>query len=316
MQVIRGQHNLRPDHHGCVATIGNFDGVHRGHLVMLGALQVRAEHYQLPTMVILFEPQPLEYLHPTQAPVRLTRLAEKLRLLQQHGIDRVLILRFDQQCAAQSATDFIQHLLVKQLCVRHLYVGDDFRLGRDRQGDFALLEQIGVEQGYTVEQLDTVAEGTERISSTRIRAALAAGDMAQVKHCLGRDYSLAGCVQRGDQRGRTWGFPTLNLPLEAKHCPLRGVYLVEVIGEAGPWRGVANVGWRPTVAAGLTLLLEVHLLDVTCDLYGARVRVHFQQRLRDEQKFACFADLQAQIAKDVQQARVILEVTMNDSESS
>ncbi len=304
MDIIRGQHNLGPEHRGCVATIGNFDGVHRGHIAVLDALRTQAKQQQLPALVILFEPQPLEYIQPEQAPVRLTRLATKLHLLQQQGIDRVLVLRFDQSFAAQSAEAFIQQLLVQQLGVQHLYVGDDFRFGRDREGDIGLLQRIGAQQGYIVEQLGTVLAGVERISSTRIRAALAVGDMAEAKHCLGRDYALTGRVRRGDQRGRTWGFPTLNLPLQERSCALRGVYRVAVSGPGGPWQGVANVGWRPTVAAGLSLLLEVHLLDVECNLYGARVQVRFVQRIRDEQTFAHFAELQAQIKRDVQQARI------------
>ena len=308
MEIIRGLHNIRPEHRGCVATIGNFDGVHRGHSAVLKALGVQAKQQRLPALVIVFEPQPLEYIQPKQAPVRLTRLATKLRLLQQHKVDRVLVIRFDHTFATQSAEQFVQHVLVERLGVRHIYVGDDFRFGRERQGDIGLLRQIGKVQGFGVEQLSTLLAGTERISSTRIRTALEAGDMAQAQHCLGREYAVVGRVQRGDQRGRTWGFPTLNLPLVEKHCPLRGVYLVKVMGPGGPWAGVANLGWRPTVAAGLSLLLEVHLLDVTCDLYGVRVQVQFQQRIRDEQTFANFIELQEQIGRDVQQARSQLKM--------
>ena len=313
MDIIRGLHNVRPEHRGCVATIGNFDGVHRGHVAVLDALGAQAKQQQLPALVIVFEPQPLEYIQPKQAPVRLTRLTTKLHLLQQQQVDRVLVIRFDHKFAAQSAEQFVQQILVEQLGVRHIYVGDDFRFGRDRQGDMGLLRQIGKTQGFGVEQIGTLLAGTERISSTRIRAALAAGDMPQARHCLGRDYAMVGRVQRGDQRGRTWGFPTLNLPLIEQHSPLRGVYLVKVIGPGGPWAGVANLGWRPTVAAGLRLLLEVHLLDVSCDLYGVRVQVQFQQRIRDEQKFANFMELQAQIGRDVQQARSLLKM---DAEKS
>jgi len=307
MQVIRGQHNIRAQHRGCVATIGNFDGVHLGHVAVLTALKAQAAAYQLPTLVVIFEPQPLEYLCPAEAPVRLTRLADKLALLQQQGIDRVLVLRFDQACAHQTAAAFIQQLLVTRLGVRHLYVGDDFQFGRGRQGNLALLQQMGAEQGFAVERLATVSAGAERISSTRIRAALAQGDLTLARRCLGRHYSLRGRVQHGDQRGRTWDFPTLNLPVLEHHCPLRGVYLVEVTGiPSGPYVGVANVGWRPTVAADLVLLLEVHVLDFAQEIYGLPVQVHFQTRLRAEQKFDSFTALQKQIQRDVQQARLLL----------
>ncbi len=303
-QIIRGLQQVRPSQRGCVATIGNFDGVHNGHIAILNALKRRAQSARLPSCVILFEPQPLEYLYPDRAPVRLTRLRDKLRLLQQQGVDQILILRFDAVLAAQTAAEFIRTVLVEQLRIMHLYVGDDFRFGRDRQGDFALLQQAGAEYGFDVSSLTTVEEAGVRISSTRIRAALAAGDMAMAARCSGRWYVLSGWVCRGAQRGRTWGFPTLNLRLAEYNCPLRGVFLVHVTGLAGAgWDGVANVGRRPTVGSGGALLLEVHLLDVTIDLYGVKVQVQFRQRLRAEQHFASFELLQAQIADDVRQAR-------------
>ncbi len=308
--IIRGLQQIRPIHRGCVATIGNFDGVHLGHVAILNALKRRAQRMQAPACVILFEPQPLEYLHPGQSPVRLTRLRDKLALLQQQDIDQILILRFDAVLAAHTATQFIQTVLVARLQIRYLLVGDDFRFGRDRQGDFTLLQQAGTEHGFIAESLTTVETAGTRISSTRIRAALAAGDLATATHCLRRPYALSGRVCRGAQRGRTWGFPTLNLRLTEANCSLRGVFLVRVAGPEGErWDGVANVGRRPTVTSEAVLLLEVHLLDVSADLYGERVQVQFRQRLRAEQKFASFELLQAQIARDVRQARRLLEKT-------
>ncbi len=308
-QIIRGLQQVRPAQRGCVATIGNFDGVHSGHVAVLNALKLRAQSARLPTCVILFQPQPLEYLDPDRAPVRLTRLRDKLRLLQQQGVDQILILRFGAALAAQAAAEFIRTVLVEQLRITHLCIGDDFRFGRDRQGDFALLQQAGTEYGFDVASLTTVEDTGKRISSTRIRAALAAGDMAMAARCSGRWYALSGRVCRGAQLGRTWGFPTLNLRLAEYNCPLRGVFLVRVTGPTGAgWDGVANVGRRPTVGSEGALLLEVHLLDVTVDLYGVRVRVEFRQRLRAEQHFASFEHLQAQIADDVRQARQLLAV--------
>jgi riboflavin kinase/FMN adenylyltransferase len=306
--IIRGLQQIQPIHRGCVATIGNFDGVHLGHVAILNALKRQAQQRQVSACVILFEPQPLEYLHPGQSPVRLTRLRDKLALLQQQGIDQILVLRFDAALAAQTATQFIQTVLVARLQVTYLLVGDDFRFGRDRQGNFTLLQQAGTEHGFAVESLATVENAGMRISSTRIRAALAAGDLGTATHCLRRPYALSGRVCRGAQRGRTWGFPTLNLRLTEANCPLRGVFLVRVAGPKGEcWDGVANVGRRPTVTSEVALLLEVHLLDVSADLYGERVQVQFRQRLRAEQKFASFELLQAQIARDVRQARQLLQ---------
>ncbi|MEM6406069.1 MAG: bifunctional riboflavin kinase/FAD synthetase [Pseudomonadota bacterium] len=307
-QIIRGLQQARPAQRGCVATIGNFDGVHSGHIAVLDALKAHAQRMQLPACVILFEPQPLEYLRPAQAPVRLTRLRDKLALLQQQKIDQILILPFVADLAAQTAEQFIQAVLIKQLRIKHLLVGDDFRFGQGRQGDFTLLQQAGAKYGFGVESLATVESAGIRISSTRIRTALAAGDMATATGCLGRTYALSGRICRGAQRGRTWGFPTLNLRLTERNCPLRGVFLVRVAGPEGEcWDGVANVGRRPTVASESALLLETHLLDVVVDLYGEKIEVQFRRRLRAEQKFATFELLKKQIARDVQQARQLLE---------
>ncbi len=302
--LIRGQHNLRPDHRGCVATIGNFDGVHLGHQAVFAALRARARELGLPSLVITFEPQPLEYFQPEAAPPRLTRAREKLHLIREAGIERVLLLRFDQDLAMQPAPEFVRQLLVDALGIRHLYVGDDFRFGFRRQGDFALLCQAGREHGFSVESLATVSDACGRISSTRIREALAAGDLATARCCLGRDYSVSGRVGHGHKRGRSIGFPTMNVGLLRRKSPVRGVFAVRVDGlDARPLDGVANVGNRPTLEGDDRFLLEVHLFDFDREVYGEQVTVRFIERIRDEKRFDSFDELRQQILRDAELAR-------------
>jgi len=316
MQLIRGSHNLRPAHRGCVATIGNFDGVHLGHQAVFAALRQRARAMGLPSLVITFEPQPLEYFRPAEAPARLTRLREKLAAIADCGIDRVLLLEFGAQLAAQSADDFIGQVLVDGLDVRHLYVGDDFRFGQGRVGDFALLQQAGVRHDFGVESLHSVIHLDERVSSTGIRQALADGDLARAAHWLGRDYAICGRVAHGDKRGRTIGFPTMNVDLHRRVSPLRGVFAVRVAGlDDRPLPGVANIGNRPTVAGDDRFLLEVHLFDFDRQVYGRHVEVTFVARIRDEQKFDSFDQLRQQIQADADRARHILDVGLPDSQA-
>ncbi len=306
MELIRGKHNLRPRHRGCVATIGNFDGVHLGHQAVFAALREKAEEHGLPATVILFEPQPMEFFRPQQAPARLTRLREKLEQVRRCGIDRVLLLEFTRALAGMSPDDFIQAVLVEGLAVRHLYVGDDFRFGRERSGDFALLKESGAAHGFDVASLETVSLEGCRISSTRIREALMAGDLATAEACLGRPYQIFGRVSRGHQRGRTIGFPTLNVPLHRRVSPLQGVFAVTVQGlEADDLPGVANIGFRPTVGGDQRPLLEVHLFDFDRQVYGAHVGVTFTRFIREERRFDSFDQLRRQIELDAAEARRI-----------
>lgn len=303
MEYIRGLHNLRPRHHGCVLTIGNFDGLHLGHQAVLGQLAESSKRLGLPTTVMLFEPQPEEYFSGADAPARLTRLREKLITLGRFSVDRVLGLRFDASFAHWSAEAFIEHLLVQRLGVRYLVVGDDFRFGCQRKGDFALLEQAGARHGFQVVRMHTFSSGDQRVSSTRVRVALAQGDLAQAEALLGRPYCMHGRVAHGDKRGRQLGFPTANVHLHRRKAPLQGVYAVQMFGlDQEPLAGVANVGTRPTVA-GTRSLLEVHLLDFAGDIYGRHVRVDFLAKLRDEQRFASLDELKAQIGRDKDAAR-------------
>jgi len=307
MRLIRGLHNLCDQDRGCVATIGNFDGVHLGHRAVFQRLLAQGEALDLPATVITFEPQPMEYFAPAVAPARLTRLREKVAAIADDGIERVLLLEFGPRLAAMDARDFIQRVLVDGLGVRFLLVGDDFRFGHNRTGDYALLERVGAElppeQGFEVANLRTIKHQDERISSTRIRELLATGDFEQARHLLGRGYRICGRVGHGDRRGRTIGFPTANISLHRRVSPLRGVYAVRVHGLTdAPWPGVANIGRRPTVA-GTDERLEVHLFDFDGDLYGAHLQVEFLLRLRDELRFDSFEALRAQIARDADSAR-------------
>jgi riboflavin kinase/FMN adenylyltransferase len=305
MQIIRGLHNLRSEHRGCVATIGNFDGVHLGHqAVFRHLLQKRAE-LGLPATVITFEPHPQEFFDPTAAPARLTRLREKLPVLKAVGVDRAMLLEFNPHLAAMSADDFVRQVLVEGLGIRYLLVGDDFRFGKGRTGDIELLRRAGNGQGFSVESLDTFAVGDERVSSTRIREALNRGDLESAYLCLGRPYRICGRVVHGDKRGRTIGFPTANIGLHRRTSPLRGVYAVKVHGlNGGPLPAVANIGNRPTVDGDRRYLLEVHLFDFDRSIYGEHLEVEFCKMLREEKRFDSFDQLKAQIERDAREAQL------------
>jgi riboflavin kinase/FMN adenylyltransferase len=307
MQLVRGLYNLRPEHHGCVATIGNFDGVHLGHQAVLGQLLDKASELRLPACLISFEPYPQEYFS-QQCPPRLTRFREKFTLLNHYNLARMLCIRFDQAFAQQTADQFIQQVLVAGLGVKHLVIGDDFRFGKDRAGDFELLQRSGEQYGFSVARMLTYEEGGERVSSTRIRQVLEQGDLEQVKPLLGRPYRMSGRVAHGDKRGRTIGFPTANIHLHRRASPLSGVYAVEMYGIDGePVPGVANIGIRPTVN-GTRAQLEVHLFDFDGDIYGCHVQVEFHHKIRDEQKFDSFEALKAQIHRDSAQARAYFAI--------
>jgi riboflavin kinase/FMN adenylyltransferase len=303
MQLVRGLHNLSPLPQGCVATIGNFDGVHLGHQAILARLHERALELRVPSCVVIFEPQPREYFRPEQAPVRLTRLREKLELLFQAGVDRVICLAFNRRLRELSAQAFIDHVLIQGLGIKHLEVGDDFRFGCDRAGDFDALVDAGRINGFTVEAAATVELDGIRVSSTRIREALAAGDLALANRMLGRTYALSGRVLHGQKLARQLGWPTANVQLKRRFPPMKGVYLVKVDIRGQKQDGVANIGLRPTVKGDGRPHLEVHLLNYAGDLYGQHVTVVFHRKLRDEQRFASLEALKAAIDADVAAAR-------------
>ena len=302
MELIRGLHNLRPRHRGCVATIGAFDGVHTGHQAVLGHVLEKSAELGLPSVVILFEPLPREYFAPREAPARLMSFREKVLALGALGIDRVLRVCFDEALRNMSAQEFIEKIFVEGLGVRYIVVGDDLRFGHGREGDFAMMEAQGERHGYEAMNTATLGSSGTRVSSTRIREALENADFAQAEALLGQPYSISGKVVYGDQRGRTLGTPTANLELHRLRAPLSGVYVTEVSGLPGePWAAVANVGIRPTVGEAFRANLEVHLLDFEGQLYGKRLKVTFRKKLRDEIKFDSLDQLKQQIHRDIAQ---------------
>lgn len=301
---IRGLHNLRPWHRGCVATIGSFDGVHLGHQAILRQLQQVAVAHQLPSVVIIFEPQPHEFFAGDKAPARLMRLREKVQALLAAGVNRVLCLQFNERLRNLPAEAFVEQVLINGLGIKHLVVGDDFRFGCDRRGDFALLQTIGQQCGFGVTDTVTLEVAGERVSSTRIRQLLEQGDFAGAEQLLGKPYSINGRIAYGQQLGRKLGVPTANVHLRRYRSPLHGVFTVTVnFAEGNVHKGVANVGVRPTVAGDKKPLLEVHLFEFSRMAYGAMIDVTFHTKLRDEKKFNSLDELQTQLQTDIAQAK-------------
>ncbi|WP_440053618.1 bifunctional riboflavin kinase/FAD synthetase [Pseudoalteromonas sp. T1lg65] len=308
MQLIRGIHNIRAHHFGCVLTIGNFDGVHLGHVEVLKGLIADAKHYQLPSTVMLFEPQPLEFFAKDKAPARLTRLRDKLALLESLGIDRVICVNFNRNFAAQDAELFITDVLIDKLGTKALTVGDDFRFGKDRAGDFTMLKRIGGPLGMHVKDTDSFRKQDCRVSSTRIREALATGDLNLAHEMLGHTYAISGRVIHGWKKGRELGFHTANIALKRQVSPVKGVYAVKATVDGVTYNGVANIGNKPTLN-GTKALLEVHLFDFNKTIYGQFMRVELIKKLRDEQKFETLAQLTEQIGFDVSAAKQCFSLT-------
>ncbi len=299
MQFIRGLANL-PTLESSVVTIGNFDGVHLAHQELLNKLAQLSRDYQAPSVLIIFEPTPAEFFLKNKAPARLMRLREKLAALQEFPIDYVICLRFNQKLAALSAEDFVQDILVKVLAVKALIAGDDFRFGAQRRGDFGLSSQMGETYHFSVQQMPELLVEEERVSSTRIRRALQHGDLMAANACLGKLYSVSGRVAYGSQLGRQLGFPTANIHLHRKVVPMSGIFLVEVHGLANKvYRGVANLGTRPTVDGSSRVILEVYIFDFNANIYGHYVRVDFLKKVREEERYDNLEQLKAQIALDV-----------------
>ncbi|TMO70476.1 bifunctional riboflavin kinase/FAD synthetase [Pseudoalteromonas aurantia] len=302
MQLIRGIHNIRPHHFGCVLTIGNFDGVHLGHVEVLKGLVQDSKRYNLPSTVMLFERQPQEFFAKDKAPARLTRLRDKLALLAKLDIDRVICVSFTQQFAQQSAEYFVEHILAEKLGVKALTVGDDFKFGHARRGDFNMLKEIGESVSIHVKSTASLRRDDCRVSSTLIRAALAKGDLDTAHRMLGHTYTIAGRVIHGWKKGRELGFRTANIALKRQVIPVQGVFAVRVNLNGKQYKGVANVGTKPTLN-GTKALLEVHLFDFNQDVYGHFMQVELVKKLRDEQKFDTLLQLTAQIATDVADAK-------------
>lgn len=303
MRFVRGVYNLPADHRGCVATIGNFDGVHLGHQSVIGQLAEEAALRELPSMLISFEPQPMEYFQPQKSPPRLTRLREKFQALRRFNIDFMLCLVFNSKLAELSAEEFVRRILVEALQIKYLVVGDDFRFGKGRRGDFNLLQQAGREFGFQVVNMHTFLIDGQRVSSTRIRQALEQGSLGEAERLLGRPYRMSGRVAHGEKLGRKLGFPTANIQVHRQATPLQGIFVVEVFGlDKEPLAGVASIGTRPTVD-GKTVILEVYLFDFDREIYGEYLQVSFLKKLRDEVKYTTLEALTEQIEKDVAEAK-------------
>lgn len=312
MQLIRGLHNLKTMQSsfekGCVLTIGNFDGIHLGHQQILKQVAADAKAAGLPSVVMLFEPLPIEFFAPEKAPVRLMNLREKLEAFGQTQIDYVLLCRFDQKFAEMSAQAFVEELLIAQLNVKQLVVGDDFRFAKNREGSFETLVESGKTFGFSVDDMSTLSMDGERISSTRIRQALSEHDLALVQRLLGGAFYFKGRVIHGKRLGRELGFRTLNLNPKRMQMPVEGVYTVYVSGLAEQdWPGVANIGVRPTMD-GMRPSIEVHLFNWSQEVYGRHVGIKLDQFIRSEIAFDSLDELKAQITLDVAKARKLLHL--------
>jgi len=306
MELIRGLHNLRARHRGCALTIGNFDGVHRGHQAVFDQLARIATDGGLPATALTFEPQPREFFSGENAPARLTRFREKVQALAATPLERVVVARFTQAFSQMPAESFIDDVLVGALGVRHVVVGDDFHYGHRARGTFAALEEAGQRLGFGVTCCVTFEIDGRRVSSSWVRDALADGDLALAAKLLGRPYCIEGRVGRGRQLGRSIGYPTANVRLRRLSTALSGIFAVKLHGiddQALP--GVASLGTRPTVK-GNEKLLEVHVFDFDRDIYARQVSVEFVEKLRDEAMFESLDALAVQIAEDAREAREVL----------
>lgn len=305
VELIRGLHNIRDKHRGCVLTIGKFDGVHLGHQAVLSQVVEKARELGLPSMVMVFEPQPEELFTPELAPARLSLLRDKYTQLKALGVDRLLCVKFDQRFAAFSAADFVEGLLVEKLGVKFLVVGDDFRFGKGRVGDFTTLVEKGEKCQFDVVSTQSFRLENCRISSTAVRDALSDNDFVLAEQMLGRPFTIAGKVLHGDKRGRTIGFPTANVLLKRCKAPVNGVFAVKAMVANKCYLGVANIGHRPTVN-GQRSQLEVHMFDFSGDIYGQFISVALVSKIRQEMKFDSFELLHQQIQKDALAAKTLL----------
>lgn len=311
MRIIRGLHNL-PKLAQSVVTIGNFDGVHLGHRVILDRVVAAAQDADMPSVVICFEPQPREFFNVSAAPARIFGIRDKYRMLKQAGVDYLVVLNFTERFRSLTAQQFVGQVLVSGLGVSHLFIGDDFRFGCDRSGDLAVLKQLGEHHGYSVTASSTIQQDDVRVSSTRIRQTLAQSDLATSEQLLGHKYALSGRVVYGKQLGRTIGTPTINVKYGKHASPLAGVFAVEVkLPDGRVQPGVANIGHRPTVQEGSAL--EVHLLNFSQDLYGAHIECVFLKHIRDIKQFPNLAALQAQIALDVNVAKQYFQIGASEA---
>jgi len=301
MQLIRGIDQLTHCHAPSVVSIGNYDGVHLGHQHVIKTLLEKSRELNAPSTVITFEPLGKEFFNPKSV-LRLTSLNEKTQLLFDLGVDQVLCINFTAEFAGYSPQKFVNDILVNGLGAKYVCVGDDFRFGKNRAGDFDFLQNAGAEHGFEVTSHDTFTLDDLRVSSGRVRDVLSNNDFDEAERLLGRPFYIKGVVSKGQQLGRTIGFPTANVVLPEVALPVQGVYAVSIESSAfSKTNGVANIGLRPTVD-GKEQRLEVHIFDFDQDIYGQTVKVQFHHKIRDEQKFESFELLKEQIIKDAKQA--------------
>jgi riboflavin kinase/FMN adenylyltransferase len=305
MELVRGLYNIKQQHQNSVITLGSFDGIHLGHQHVINTVIEFAKQHSVASGLVTFEPLPKEYFMKLDAPARITSLREKLLCLKKTALNYVMCLRFNDALAKLTAEEFVKTILVEQLKVRTVVVGEDFHFGHQRRGNITLLQQMGQHYNFDVKVIKKIAQHDCVISSTHIRHALKTANFAEVENCLGRTYQIAGRVIYGAQRGRLLGFPTANIRLKRLVSPLHGVYAVQIVGyENKVLSGVANVGIRPTIN-DKQWLLEVHVFDFDANLYGAHLQIEFIKKIRDEQKFESLDSLREQIAKDVAAAKKI-----------
>lgn len=306
IELVRGLHNLRPRHRGCVLTVGKFDGIHLGHQVLLERTRDHARSAGVPAAVLSFDPSPRDFFHKDRAPPRISSLRDKLAALQRHGIDRLVLVRFNQCIASIPPKDFLEEVLLAKLGASALIVGDDLRFGRNRAGDIQYLRSRADELGYGVIAVDTVEVGGERCSSSAVRDALARTDFPKVERLLGRPYRVTGRIRKGLQLGRQLDMPTANISVRKRLAVPFGVYAVIARQGTRTWKGVASLGIRPTLNLS-QCLLETHLFDAQVDLYGTVLEVEFRHFLRPELKFDSIDLLRKQMHEDATAARRLLD---------
>ncbi|AMA64848.1 Riboflavin biosynthesis protein RibF [Candidatus Arsenophonus lipoptenae] len=299
MKLVRGIHNIRAYHRGCVLTIGNFDSVHKGHQFLLKNLKLQSKNLGLPMIVMFFEPQPLEFFLGINAPARLTCLRDKIKYFIEYGVDYLLCIKFNLKFSILTPKKFVTNLLVKKLGVKFLVVGDDFRFGKNRLGDFQYLSKAGKQYNFTVSNSISICNEGKRISSTAVRQALLRNNFILAESLMGHPYRFSGRVIHGSHLGSFIGFPTANILLKCLVMPIKGVYIVEVYGLINhPLPAVANIGTRPTVN-GINQQIEVHLIDVQMNIYGCYIDIVFHKKLRNEQQFSSINELKKQIKRDI-----------------
>ena len=305
MLVVQDAYNASDLPHGGVGTIGNFDGVHQGQREVLDRVVARAREQGGTSMVLTFDPHPLAILRPQECPPLITTADQKERFLEELGIDALLLLRFDQEFSRVSADHFVRDFLHRRLGLQEVYVGASFTFGHDREGHVALLQDLGEELGFRAIGIDEVVAQGERVSSTRIRRAIAEGRVEAAQEMLSRPYSITGVITRGDRMGKRLGWPTINLSVENELLPADGVYACEVRfpGLGGTFLCATNIGTRPTVYENYQRVVEAHVLDFNTDVYGENVELYFFKRLREERIFPTVMDLSTQIRKDVDATR-------------